>query len=165
MTKHPIDALPLPEGGALLFTPCPGTKDADLASSVAQLKAAGAAAIVTVMPDAEMAEAGVPELPEVCRRNGMRWFHFPIADDAAPAEDFQAAWGASRDDLMQLLAGGATVAVHCKGGSGRTGLMVAIILRARGVPIADAIAEVRRMRPKALQIPAHMDYLAGSCSG
>lgn len=165
MTKHPFDALPLPEGGALLFTPCPGTKDADLASSLAQLKEAGATAIVTVMPDAEMAEAGAQALPEVCRQAGMRWFHFPIADDAAPAADFAAAWDAGRDELLRLLAGGATVAVHCKGGSGRTGLMVAIVLLARGVPFADAIAEVKRMRPKALQIPAHMEYLAGRHSG
>jgi protein-tyrosine phosphatase len=165
MTKHPFDALPLPEGGALLFTPCPGTKEADLASSLAQLKEAGAEAVVTVMPDAEMAGAGAQDLPEVCRQNGMRWFHFPIEDDAAPAEDFQAAWGAGRDDLLKLLAGGATVAVHCKGGSGRTGLMVAIVLLERGVPFADAIAEVKRMRPKALQIPAHVAYLAGRYSG
>ncbi len=93
MTKHPFDALPLPEGGALLFTPCPGTKDADLASSLAQLKEAGATAIVTVMPDAEMAEAGAQELPEVCRQNGMRWFHFPIADDAAPAAGLRGGLG------------------------------------------------------------------------
>jgi hypothetical protein len=46
----------------LIFTPCPGTKGATLRDSLAQLKAAGAEAVITVMLDDEMASNGVTGL-------------------------------------------------------------------------------------------------------
>ena len=46
--QHPFDYLEL-STGTLLFTPCPGTKGVSLSDSLGQLKAAGAAAGITVM--------------------------------------------------------------------------------------------------------------------
>ena len=53
--KHPFDTLPLTTG-QLIFTPCPGTKDASLHDSFAQPKAAGAAALITLMPARELTQ-------------------------------------------------------------------------------------------------------------
>ena len=48
MSSHPFDKLPLSTDGALIFTPCPGTKGASLNDSLARLKAAGAEAVITL---------------------------------------------------------------------------------------------------------------------
>ncbi|WP_027469703.1 cyclin-dependent kinase inhibitor 3 family protein [Deefgea rivuli] len=156
---HPYDLMPLPEGGGLIFTPCPGTKEADLRSALQDLQAAGAAAVITLMPDHEMQANDAADLPAACAELGMTWFHFPIEDDSAPTEVFEAQWTQSSAAVLQMLANGKTIAVHCKGGSGRTGLMVAMILLKRGVSLASATAQVQSLRPKALQIPAHIAYL------
>jgi len=62
--------------------------------------------------------------------------------------------------VHRLLDAGKRIAVHCKGGSGRTGLMAAQILVERGYTKEDALAAVKALRPKALSLAAHQDYLA-----
>jgi len=163
MSSHPFDKLPLNEGGALIFTPCPGTKGASLRDSLAQLAAAGARAVITTMPDEEMARNEVTDLPEACRELGLQWFHFPIADDMSPGDDFRQAWGKGMQGVFGLLDQQETLAIHCKGGSGRTGLMAAIILLERGVPYEQVVAKVKSLRPRALSLAVHTGYLVQNC--
>ncbi|EXI64078.1 MAG: Protein tyrosine/serine phosphatase [Candidatus Accumulibacter adjunctus] len=161
MNTHPSDLLPLQQGSAgFILTPCPGTRGVDAPESVGQLQAAGATALLTLMPSSEMASNGVSTLGELCAQRGLQWFHLPIEDDHAPAADFAAAWQAQRDAVHRLLDAGQRVAIHCKGGSGRTGLMAAQILLERGWSKDAAVAAVKAVRPKALSLPVHQDYLA-----
>ena len=160
MTTHPCDVLPLVDGGKLIFNPCPGTQGVGLAESLAQLREAGAHAVISMTPSEELAKLEVAALPEVVVQTGMRWFHLLIEDDAAPGPAFEQAWAANRDAVMALLSQQGGIAIHCRGGSGRTGFMAALILREMGMDGADADALVRRLRPKALTLPAHIDYLA-----
>lgn len=157
---HPYDILPLAEGGGLIFTPCPGTKDVDLRSALQDLHAAGASAVITLMPTHEIQENNAADLPSACAEMGLAWFHFPVEDDAAPADEFASQWELHCAEILQMLADGKTIAVHCKGGSGRTGLMVANILLARNMPLAQVTEQVQAIRPKSLRIPAHIEYLS-----
>ena len=162
MSAHPHDQLPLKNGGALIFTPCPGTKGVGLAESLAQLAQAGASAVVTLMPDEEMLRNQVSSMPRACEEAGLRWFHFPIEDDCSPGEDFQRAWQRDRQHVQEILDSDQALAVHCKGGSGRTGLMVAIIMLERGLPYREVVRQVRDLRPRSLRLAVHIDYLAGA---
>lgn len=161
MNTHPSDLLALNEGGAgLILTPCPGSKSVEPETALEQLKAAGADALITLMPDTEMAANAVTDLAELCIRRGLQWFHLPIADDHAPEADFVRAWQLQRAGVHRLLDGGKKIAIHCKGGSGRTGLMAAQILIERGWSTDAAIAAVKALRPNALTLPAHQTYIA-----
>lgn len=164
MSSHPFDKLPLNKGGALIFTPCPGTRGASLVDSLAQLKDAGAEAVITVMPNDEMASNGVTELPDACRNTDLQWFHFPIEDDASPGEAFRQAWETGRSRVVEILDRSGTVAIHCKGGSGRTSLMAAIILCERGMNHDQILAQVKSLRPNALKLAVHTDYLQQVCA-
>lgn len=163
MSSHPFDKLPLSTGGALIFTPCPGTKGASLSDSLAQLKAAGAEAVITLMTNEEMVRNGVAALPEACRSTQLQWFHFPIEDDASPGEEFRLAWEAGKSRVFEILDRSGTVAIHCKGGSGRTGLMAAIALCERGMHHDQILDQVTLLRPNALKIAVHKDYLTQAC--
>ncbi len=161
MTTHPSDLLPLNQDSAgLILTPCPGTKGVDVVTALDQLQSAGATAVVTLMPASEMASHGVSDLARLCAQRGLRWFHLPIEDDHAPADDFTLAWQEQRLALHGLLDAGQKVAIHCKGGSGRTGLMAAQILLERGWSKDDAVAAVKALRPNALSLAVHQDHLA-----
>lgn len=158
--SHPFDVFSSPMlNGELLFTPCPATKGTSLIEAVTTLKQAGATGIITLMADAELAENGASDLGLVCQQTGLQWYQLPVADDAAPAADFQAAWQQHAAEILQRLQAGETLAIHCKGGSGRTGLIAAQIVLAAGGELDMTIAAVQALRPRALQQPAHLVYL------
>jgi len=159
VNSHPFDTLLLAEGGSLIFTPCPGTKGVDIQTSLAQLKQAGTMAVITLMPDDEMARFEVENLPSICTRIGLQWFHLPIEDDTAPTAEFQRRWEKQKGQITTMLEKKETLAIHCRGGSGRTGLMAAIILLECGIPIGQAVSMVKGLRPNALKIQPHIDYL------
>ena len=67
--------------------------------------------------------------------------------------------GEIRHQLDALLASNKALAIHCKGGSGRTGLFAARLLIEAGMPRREAIAWVQDLRPRAIQKPAHINYI------
>ncbi|WP_207234076.1 tyrosine-protein phosphatase [Shewanella maritima] len=158
MITHPYDALKLDNGAQLIFTPCPGTKGSSIDDSVATLKQAGADVLLTLMFDKEMAENNASDLAAVCYANEMNWLQLPIADDAAPGQEFETAWEQHKDAIVSVLNKQGSVAVHCKGGSGRTGLVIGIILRALGLPRDEVVKQVQALRPKALKHPVQLAY-------
>ena len=158
---HPFDVLDTPQApGHLIFTPCPGTRGTSLDEALATLKTAGANALITLMPEAELAANQASDLAELCAKHGLQWLHLPVADEQVPLDDFDAAWGRHRERILSLLADSGTLAIHCKGGSGRTGLIAARILVELGLARKAAVQRVQALRPKAIQHPAHVSWLA-----
>ncbi|OXY80615.1 tyrosine-protein phosphatase [Oceanimonas doudoroffii] len=153
---------PLPVGqGTLLLTPCPGTQGVDLNESLLQLKAGGASAIITLMSATELNEAGLPDFASAVQSAGLDWFHLPVPDDDLPGDDFDHAWQACSAELLQRLAAGEALALHCKGGSGRTGLVAAKLMVAAGYDAKEAVAAIQVLRPKAFSHPAQRAYILG----
>lgn len=147
------------DAGALVLTPCPGTKDADLDTSLAQLKQQGVAAIVTALNESELASKGVAELGEKAQQLGMKWFQIEIEDDCAPGDEFAAKWQQASPELHQVIAQGGKVAMHCMGGSGRTGLLAAHFLLEMQWQLDDIVREVQALRPGAFTKSVQVDYI------
>ncbi|MEZ9153767.1 cyclin-dependent kinase inhibitor 3 family protein [Vibrio sp. 10N.286.52.E2] len=157
---HPTWQLDL-DTGALVLTPCPGTKEATLDASLAQLKEQGVEAIVTALDDHELASKDVAALGEKTRALGMQWFQIEIEDDCAPGADFAAKWQAASPALHQVVDNGGKVAMHCMGGSGRTGLFAAHLLLEKGWDLDKIVQEVQALRPGAFTKPIQVEYING----
>lgn len=157
--QHPFDYLEL-NTGTLMFTPCPGTKGVSLSDSLGQLKAAGAAAVITLMPTHELEQNDAAHIGVICEELGLEWYQLPIEDDCAPEQAFEAAFTDYKASILALLQAGKKVAIHCKGGSGRTGLMAAILMTQLGYGKTEAQALVQQLRPKTLCHPVHQSYFA-----
>lgn len=160
---HPTWQLDL-KTGALVLTPCPGTKGTDLDASLAQLKAQGVEAIVTALDDHELASKDVAALGEKTRALGMQWFQVEIEDDCAPGADFAAKWQAASPALHQVVDNGGKVAMHCMGGSGRTGLLAAHLLLEKNWDMSKIVQEVQALRPGAFTKPIQVEYINGVAS-
>lgn len=158
MATHPFDILSLDSGAKFIFTPCPGTKDTTAEASVAQLKQAGTQAIITLMYSTEMDDNNASDLPNICKQQQIKWFQLPISDDAAPNQDFSTNWSVYLADIIKILEQQGTVAVHCKGGSGRTGLVIGLLLNKLGIDKKKAKELVQSIRPKALTNPVQLGY-------
>ncbi|MBE0377727.1 phosphatase domain-containing protein [Pseudoalteromonas prydzensis] len=158
MPLHPFDSLNLENGAKLIFTPCPGTKQASLEESVITLKQAGTSMLLTLMYDHEIANNNIEQLPTICAEHDISWLQLPILDDDAPDKEFEAQWLQHKEAILNALKNQATIAVHCKGGTGRTGLVIALILLAYGWPAARIVEHVQLIRPKALINTQQLNY-------
>jgi len=158
MQTHPYDVLTLENGAKIIFTPCPGTKEATLIESILTLKEAGSSMLITLMFDEEMAINNADSLPSECDKQNIKWIQLPILDDAAPNAEFESQWKIQKANILEVINNQGTIAVHCKGGSGRTGLVIGLILLAFGWTAEKTIQEVQRIRPKALKHPVQLNY-------
>jgi protein-tyrosine phosphatase len=159
MTDHPYDVLALPDGINLIFTPCPGTQEASIADALQTLKSAGAEAMITLLHDTELHALSVESLSAEAEKADISWYQLPIEDDAEPSLAFEQAWNTHKTALFDLVKQNQTVAIHCRGGSGRTGLMAAVLLLELGMDWAEVKQQIQSIRPKALSHPAHVAYL------
>jgi atypical dual specificity phosphatase len=78
----------------------------------------------------------------------MREVHLPVRDFTPPTAD-QLESGVTA--IIAELDAGGRVAVHCGGGLGRTGTLMACYLVARGASAEDAIARIRSARPGSIE--------------
>jgi atypical dual specificity phosphatase len=92
-----------------------------------------------------------PHAPERLARHGLTQVHLPVRDFTAPTTN-QLRQGVAA--IEQAMAAGQIVAVHCGGGLGRTGTLLACYLTRRGRSPGEAIAEMRRLRPGSVETQA-----------
>lgn len=156
---HPTWELPLEGNAGLILTPCPGTKEASLTDSIEQLKSQGVTIVVSAINRQEMADKNVADLPQQIENAGLQWFYAPIEDDCAPGEEFHAYWSQCEAAIQNALNSGEKVALHCMGGSGRTGLLAAHALLGRGWQLDDIIQQVKALRPGAFSKPVQIEYI------
>lgn len=157
---HPTWELEILEGkSALVLMPCPGTKGVELTSSLEQLKDQGVEAVVTALSVAEMEKAGVADLPKITQQLGMQWFNLPIEDDCAPDAPFVALWKTASPELHKIIQSGGKLAMHCMGGSGRTGILAAHLLLELDWDLDNIKSEVKALRPGAFTKQPQIDYI------
>lgn len=151
---------------------CPGKVDPyaysgpcarDLREDIRAIKAWGADVIVTLMERWELEKLGVPDLGDEAERAGIEWLFMEIVDGTAlrtresiPDSD---PWRSEFDYLLDALARGKKVFVHCRGGLGRTGTLAARLLIEKGLDPEEAIAETREARKGAIETDEQERYL------
>ena len=72
----------------------------------------------------------------------------------ACCDRFAAAWTRDGRAILDGLARGERIVIHCAAGLGRSGMIAAKLLAAFRMPPAEAIAIVRRVRPGAIETAA-----------
>jgi ADP-ribosyl-[dinitrogen reductase] hydrolase len=169
---HPllVDFLDLPGGGRLGMTFCPGKHDLsmrgyrwrrDLDADLDALAATGVDALVTLMEADELPHVNVTAtaLRDGATARGLVWYHWPIPDMGTPGAAFDAACQSTAPGVIHRLRASGTVALHCRGGMGRTGLVAACLLVELGETPAAAIERVRRARPGTIETEAQARYV------
>ncbi|MGC3965151.1 MAG: cyclin-dependent kinase inhibitor 3 family protein [Rhodocyclaceae bacterium] len=120
----------------------------------------GAGAVVTLMENWEVRQYGVSELGPAVDELGMRWYHLPIVDGAAPDASWDESWSKTHShELHQFLGAGGAVLIHCLGGRGRTGTVAARLLIESGMDAEEAIRKVREAREGAIETREQEIYL------
>ena len=159
MAGWKIDSLTLPDSQARIgLCACPG-QSASLSGDLLRLRDWGARGLVTLIEDHELELLGVTSLPEEIEALGMRWWHLPIRDMDTPDAGFEIRWRRAGQELRDLLGDGFSVALHCRGGKGRTGTIAARLLVELGSAPALAIERVRAARPGSIETTAQEKFV------
>ncbi len=134
-----------------------GAHDRDLAIDAATLRWLGVETLVVLVEDDELVRAGVPDIVERMAENGIETIRHPIPDGGVPTDPSAFA------DLLATLAtrirDGRFVAVACMGGLGRTGTLVACLLRDGGLAADEAIALTRESRHGTIENDRQEDFV------
>lgn len=175
MAQTKIESLRIAEitsgrhGGMFGITIAPGKTQAygfagpharDLGADLDAVAAWNAAAVITLMEEHELAQIRISEIGEEVRRRHMEWHHAPIVDVSTPDATFEAAWSVLSARLRALVARGGRVLVHCRGGLGRSGMVVARLLVEDGMEAGEAMRAVRAVRPGAIETPAQERWVS-----
>jgi hypothetical protein len=123
-------------GGALALTHRPRLRD------VPRLPALGVTHVVTLLTEKE----GAKGIGEAVRHAGPTWIWCPLDSGQPPDARRTAELQSVIDELVSLVAKGATVLVHCSAGIHRTGMFGYALLRRLGLEPTAARAKLTELR-------------------
>lgn len=142
-----------PGGGLIALCPLPQPHELD------ELKWWRAKALVTLAEHRELVFFGVKDLGKQAEKLGMAWHHLPVPDMGIPDGTFEALWSVTGPELRKILRGGGRIAVHCRAGFGRTGMIAARVLVELGQTPEAAMAAVRKAKPGAIETEEQEAYV------
>lgn len=155
-----------PWPGRLAIVPRPRGGDW-LADEIRSWREAGIDVVVSLLTPDELDDLGLADERVECEAQGLQFQSFPVADRGVPSSKSE--FGTVLTDLGRQLDAGQTVAVHCRQGIGRSGLVaigllvwsgmdpagaVELVGAARGRPVPETPDQVRWVHELAKARPA-----------
>ncbi|MBL4749266.1 MAG: dual specificity protein phosphatase family protein [Amylibacter sp.] len=130
--------------------PC---RDADLAA----IEAWKPTVVMTLTQEAEFPDMGKP-LPVRFLETGYDWLHLPISDFGVPNAKDRALWLETLEGLQAVLGANGKVLVHCKGGKGRSGMVLLKLLVLQGEDGNTALQRIRAIRAGTVETDAQLTW-------
>ena len=115
-----------------------------LEDEVSGWREAGLDVVVSLLEKDEAAQLELGHEGDIAKSKGVRFISFPIPDRGVPASTRDAL--SLLTDIAAALADGKNVAIHCRQGVGRSGLVAAGLLVTSGMGAGDAINVVSGAR-------------------
>lgn len=131
------------EGVRLAIMPRPRSGEW-LADEIAGWNRLGVQTVVSLLELHEVRELDLANEESLCRAAGLQFISFPVPDRGVPSNS--AAFAHLVAAIEQRLRSGESVAVHCRAGIGRSGLLGACVLKAFGVDPDSAFRLLSRAR-------------------
>jgi protein-tyrosine phosphatase len=145
-----LDLIPLPYAGRLFRSPMPFSS-LDTNNAWEGYQQENVKVVVMLASREECIRVTGFDLMELYRSTGMEVIYLPIPDFGV-IEPPDIREGINR--ILAQLQAGKNVAAHCHAGRGRTGMLLACVLRAaEGIDGEEAIRRVRAVIPGAVETP------------
>lgn len=107
-------------------------------------RAAGIGTVVSLLTSPEVIELGLEREAGLCQSSSLEFFSFPILDRGIPTTFAEAVQLIQR--VEATLRAGRNVAVHCRQGIGRSGIIAAGLLVDAGLSVDEALLRVGKAR-------------------
>lgn len=152
--------------GKIILTYAPGKRgprlsggvwDRNLSQDLRRLEMAGVTVLVNLMEPFELDMLGIPTLEDACSQFGIMYHNAPIQDLGSP-QDLVACrnW---IEKTASHLREGKHVAIHCRGGRGRTGTFATALLVHLGWDPREALDLVRSVRKSTVETAGQENFV------
>ena len=108
------------------------------------IQSSGITLVVSLLEEAEAYELGLRQEAAIAQRFGLGFLSFPIPDRGLPESVFK--FVDFTRELYQRVIDGHHIAIHCRAGIGRSGLVAAAVLLHDGMIPEDAFALISEKR-------------------
>lgn len=144
-------------GGTLALTSMPG-RSGDYAGDLDMISDWKPGLVISMTTAVEMLQDGAQSFGNDIQGRASRWVHLPIEDFSAPPLSVAADWPGISASVRQALSGGGRVLVHCRGGCGRSGMVVLRLMVECGEKPDAALTRLRAVRPCAVETDAQLAW-------
>jgi hypothetical protein len=151
-----VFALPV-GGGTLALSSLPG-REGDYRGDLELFHEWRPGIVVSMVTEAELAEVGGQNLGTDIQAMASRWVHLPIRDFGVPGPEIEARWPQASRAVRAALKGGGRVIVHCKGGCGRSGMVVLRLMVECGEDRFTALNRLRHLRDCAVETKGQLQW-------
>jgi protein-tyrosine phosphatase len=131
------------EGVRLAIMPRPRSGEW-LTDEIAGYQRMGVQTVVSLLELHEARELDLADEESLCRAANLQFLSFPVADRGVPSNSLE--FAKLVESIARRLRSGDSVAIHCRAGIGRSGLLAACVLGTLGVAPDSAFAMLGRAR-------------------
>jgi len=132
-------------------------KQPSIDADFADIAAWNPSVVVTLTHEDEFPDTDI-SLPLRFLKTDYNWLHLPITDFGVPARKDRVLWQAQLDALQTVLQANNKVLIHCKGGNGRSGMVLLKLLTLQGEAGHSALARLRAIRAGAVETDAQFNW-------
>nr|WP_170563364.1 dual specificity protein phosphatase family protein [Ruegeria atlantica] len=150
--------------GILALSPLPGG-DGGYAEDLTVIYDWNPNLVVSMTTEAEMQRLGAEGLGQDVQSKSAIWMHLPIEDFGTPPSKVEALWPKVSATARQILSDGGRVLVHCRGGCGRSGMVVLRLMIESGEDANQALDRLRLARPCAVETDQQMAWAMKQAQG
>ncbi|WP_371169481.1 protein-tyrosine phosphatase family protein [Aliiroseovarius sp. 2305UL8-7] len=118
--------------------------------------------VLSMTETPEMVAHGAKDFGNLLKQAGIEWRHFPIKDFGAPPAEALDVWPEISEAARRALRNGGKVLAHCKGGCGRSGMVLLKLMVEMGEPAEAALQRLRTQRPCAVETDAQRQWGAST---
>ncbi|NVO58181.1 dual specificity protein phosphatase family protein [Rhodobacteraceae bacterium B1Z28] len=144
-------------GGTLALTAMPG-RGGDYAADLDMISEWKPGLVISMTTEIEMLQDGAQDFGSDIQGRASRWVHLPTEDFNAPPPAVVEAWPSVSATVRHALSGGGRVLVHCRGGCGRSGMIVLRQMIECGERPEKALERLRAVRPCAVETDDQMAW-------
>jgi protein-tyrosine phosphatase len=149
--------LPFDLPGRVFSSPMPFSSYDPHGKILDEYRCAGVRMVVILAEQDEILQAANIDLPRVYAEQGMKVISVPIPDFGVPRSS---GFSLQIFKVIRAVKEGCSVAVHCHGGRGRTGLFLACMAKQlNGMPADQAIQWVREFIPEAVETQEQVRFV------
>ena len=154
----PFEVFEISVGSATLgMSPIPGLTG-NFLSDVEKIFNWNPTTILSLTPKKEMEDLGASDFVSMMAKERIPWVHFPIKDFSIVDQQQEILWEKISKNISLQINNGNRILVHCRGGCGRTGMIVLRFMIEFGEDPEKALERLRAIRPCAIETRAQENW-------